>query len=44
MFRFVINALRFRLGQRAGRKFARSIGLRWLSGPIGFFSGLKALR
>ena len=44
MFRFLINIARFRLGRRAGKKLAKSMGMRWLAKPIGVLSGIKATR
>lgn len=44
MFRFLTNVIRFRIGQRAGKKVARRIGLRWMAKPIGLIAGVKATR
>jgi hypothetical protein len=44
MFRFLMNVIRFRLGQKAGKKVAKRIGLRWMAKPIGLITGVKATR
>lgn len=44
MIRFLMNVFRFRMGQKAGKKVARSMGLRWVSKPIGILAGIKATR
>lgn len=44
MFRFLMNVVRFRIGQKAGKKVARRIGLRWIAKPIGLITGVKATR
>lgn len=44
MLKFLGNIIRFRLGQKAAKKTARAVGLKWISKPIGLFGGLKAVR
>lgn len=44
MIRFLMNVVRFRMGQKAGKKVARSMGLRWISKPLGLLAGIKATR
>ncbi|HXG58432.1 MAG TPA: hypothetical protein VNL91_05380 [Thermoanaerobaculia bacterium] len=44
MMHFLRKLLLFRLGQKASRSFARSIGLGAISGVIGVVGGLKSMR
>lgn len=44
MFRFIMNIIRFRVGQKATKKMARGVGLKWLSKPLGLLGGFKATR
>lgn len=44
MFKFIWSIVKFRMGQKAAKKTARAIGLKWLSKPVGLIGGLKAVR
>ncbi len=44
MIKFLMNIVRYRMGQRAGKKMARAMGLRWMSKPLGVLAGFKATR
>lgn len=44
MIRFLKQLLMFRMGQKAARGFAKSIGLRKLSRVIGWVGGVKYAR
>ena len=44
MLKFLGNIIRFRIGQKAAKKTARAIGLKWFSKPIGVLGGIKAVR
>lgn len=44
MFKFLMNIVKFRLGQKAAKKTARSLGLKWFSKPLGVIGGLKSVR
>lgn len=44
MWRFLKQVLMFKIGQRAARSFARSIGLRRLATIIGIIGGVKHVR
>jgi hypothetical protein len=44
MYRLLKQLLMFRMGQKAARGFAKSIGLRKLSHVIGWIGGVKYAR
>jgi len=44
MLHFLKKLLLFRVGQRASRGFAKSIGLHAISGAVGIWGGLKYMR
>ena len=44
MLHFLKQLVKFRIGQKAGRGFAKSIGLRKASSIIGLVAGIKAVR
>ena len=44
MFRFLKQLLMFRIGQRAARGFAKSIGMRRISHVVGWIGGIKYMR
>jgi len=44
MLRFLKKLLLFRVGQKASRGFAKSIGLRTISHAVGIVGGLKYMR
>jgi hypothetical protein len=44
MLRFLKKLLLFRVGQKASRGFARSIGLSGIAGAVGLVGGLKYMR
>jgi hypothetical protein len=44
MLHFLKKLLMFRIGQKASRGFARSIGLDALSGIVGLVGGVKYMR
>jgi len=44
MLHFLRKLLMFRVGQKASRGFAKSIGLRGISNAVGIVGGLKYMR
>ena len=44
MFNFLKRIFYFRMGQKASRGFARTMGLKKLSGIAGLFGGYRAAR
>ncbi len=44
MLRFLKRLFMFRVGQKASRGFARSIGLHSIAGAVGLVGGLKYMR
>lgn len=44
MLHFLRKLLMFRVGQKASRGFAKSIGLRGISSAVGIVGGLKYMR
>jgi hypothetical protein len=44
MYRFLRKLLMFRVGQRASRGFAKSIGLRGIARIVGVIGGIKYMR
>ena len=44
MLHFLKKLIMFRIGQKASRGFAKSIGLRRVSGVIGLIGGIKSMR
>ena len=44
MLNFLKKLLMFRIGQKASRGFAKSIGLHAISGAVGLVGGLKYMR
>jgi hypothetical protein len=44
MLHFLRKLLMFRVGQKASRGFAKSIGLHAISGAVGVLGGLKYMR
>jgi len=44
MLRFLKKLLMFRVGQKASRGFARSIGLSGVSAVVGLIGGVKYMR
>ena len=44
MLHFLKKLLMFRIGQKASRGFARSIGLEALAGVVGLVGGVKYMR